>query len=94
MLHEKELVLNKKDTANMLNAVDILRGITDNIGADVLDKMASMKANGLSMAMGANALDQNVHIEATFPGVTSSIEIQDALNNLVNMAAQRATKTR
>ena len=25
MLHEKELVLNKKDTANMLNAVDILR---------------------------------------------------------------------
>ena len=82
MLHEKELVLNKKDTANMLNAVDILR------------KMASMKANGLSMAMGANALDQNVHIEATFPGVTSSIEIQDALNNLVNMAAQRATRTR
>jgi len=90
MLHEKELVLNKKDTANMLDAIEILRGITDNIGADVLNKMAGMRAGGLNSAFGGNTLDQNVHIEATFPGVTSSIEIQDALNNLVNMAAQRA----
>ena len=52
--------------------------------------MAGMRAGGLNSAFGGNTLDQNVHIEATFPGVTSSIEIQDALNNLVNMAAQRA----
>lgn len=90
MLHQKELVLNRKDTANMLNAVEVLRGITDNIGADLLGRMAGMTAGGFNSAVGGNALEQNVHIEATFPGVKSSIEIQDALNNLVNMAAQRA----
>lgn len=90
LLHQKELVLNRKDTANMLNAVEVLRGITDNIGADLLGRMANITAGGFSSAVGGNALEQNVHIEATFPGVKSSIEIQDALNNLVNMAAQRA----
>jgi hypothetical protein len=78
----------------MLNAVEILRGITANIGADILGKLASVGAIGMNGAIGSNTFDQNVHIEATFPGVTSSIEIQDALNNLVNMAAQRATKAR
>ena len=90
MLHQKELVLNKKDTANMLNAVEVLRGITDSIGADLLGRMAGMTAGGFNSTVGGNALEQSVHIEATFPGVKSSIEIQDALNNLVNMAAQRA----
>ena len=90
MLHQKELVLNKQDTANMLNAVEIMRGITDNIGADLLGRMASMTAGGFNTSIGNGVLDQNVHIEATFPGVKSSVEIQDALNNLVNMAAQRA----
>ena len=73
----------------MLNAVEILRGITANIGADILGKLASASAISMNGAIGNNTLDQNVHIEATFPGVTSSIEIQDALNNLVNMASQK-----
>ena len=90
LLHQKELVLNRKDTANMLNAVEVLRGITDSIGADLLGRMAGMTAGGFNSTVGGNALEQSVHIEATFPGVKSSIEIQDALNNLVNMAAQRA----
>jgi len=90
MLHQKELVLNRQDTANMLNAIEIMRGITDNIGADLLGRMAGMTAGGFNSSIANGTLDQNVHIEATFPGVTSSIEIQDALNNLVNMAAQRA----
>lgn len=74
----------------MLNAVEILRGITENISADVLGKIAGASSIGINGSMGNGALDQNVHITATFPGVQSSIEIQDALNNLVNMAAQRA----
>ena len=74
----------------MLNAVEIMRNITDNIGADILGKIAGVGAIGMNGTIGSSLLDQNVHIEATFPGVTSSIEIQDALNNLVNMAAQRA----
>ena len=90
MLHQKELVLNNRDTVNMLNAVEIMRSITDNIGADLLGRMAGMTAGGFSSSVGNGILDQNVHIEATFPGVKSSVEIQDALNNLVNMAAQKA----
>ena len=35
-------------------------------------------------------LEQNVHIEANFPNVESASEIEEAINNLVNLAAQRA----
>jgi len=35
-------------------------------------------------------LEQNVHIDASFPNVQSSFEIETALNNLVNVASQRA----
>ena len=35
MLHQKELVLNAKDTENMLKAVDILRAMTDNLGDSI-----------------------------------------------------------
>ena len=35
-------------------------------------------------------LEQNVHIEASFPSVTDHNEIEDALNNLINRASQYA----
>ena len=35
-------------------------------------------------------LEQNVHIEASFPSVTDRNEIEDALNNLINRASQYA----
>ena len=74
----------------MLNAVEIMRGITNSMGADVLGRMAGLSSGNLNTAVGGSAMEQNVHIEATFPGVQSSVEIQDALTNLVNAAAQRA----
>lgn len=73
----------------MLNAVSVLRALTDNIGSDVLMKIAALRAPGANAAMSSGLLNQQVHIDATFPAVTSSLEIQDALNNLVNVAAQR-----
>ena len=36
-------------------------------------------------------LDQNVHIDANFPNVNNHTQIEEALNNLVNMAAMRAS---
>ena len=39
LLHKKEMVLNAGDTKNMLNALDIMRTITSNIGADVLSSL-------------------------------------------------------
>lgn len=95
MLHQKELVLNANDTSNMLNAITILRDITANLGATLLNKMASISAGGASsigQGLAATGMEQNVVINAEFPNATNSKEIEDALNNLVNRASQYITK--
>ena len=38
----------------------------------------------------SDILEQNVHIDASFPNVRDSREIEEAFNNLVNIASQRA----
>ena len=95
MLHQKELVVNANDTSNMLNAITILRDITANLGATLLNKMASISAGGASsigQGLAAAGMEQNVVINAEFPNATNSREIEDALNNLVNRASQYITK--
>ncbi len=89
MLHEKELVLNKEDTSNILNVVDSVRNMVSNFGRNALNDIASAITNSGSLALaGTGVMDQNVHIEANFPNVQSHTEIEMALNNLVNSAAQ------
>ena len=91
LLHQKELVLNKEDTKNLLSAVNVIRVISESLGSKVLERLAGATANNGVNTNGLNGmLNQNVHIDAQFPNVTNSTEIEDALNNLVNMAAQRA----
>lgn len=95
MLHQKELVLNAQDTKNILNAVEILRGITSSLGQALMNQMAGISANNISaIAGGVNSdlLEQNVHIDAQFPNVRDSHEIETAINNLVNMASQHIQK--
>lgn len=95
MLHQKELVLNANDTSNMLNAITILRDITANLGATLLNKMATISAgnpSSIGQGLSASGMEQNVIINAEFPNATSSKEIEDALNNLVNRASQHITK--
>ena len=95
MLHQKELVLNANDTSNMLNAITILRDITANLGATLLNKMAAISAgnpSSIGQDLSASGMEQNVVINAEFPNATSSKEIEDALNNLVNRASQYITK--
>ena len=91
VLHEKELVLNKEDTANMLQAVSIVRTMNDllsnmNNSTDLINTMSFGSGNN------SQTLEQNVHIEASFPNVTDHFEIEQALNNLVNRASQFAFK--
>ena len=92
LLHQKELVLNKDDTANMLNAINIMRNITDTLGSSVLNKLAAATAGNFGTNIGSDVLEQNVHIDAQFPNVKDSREIEEALNNLVNMASMRANR--
>lgn len=95
LLHQKELVLNAQDTQNMLSAVDILRDITNSIGNTMLNRLAQLNAGAKGVLANSekDALEQNVHIEATFPNVQNSNEIEEALGNLINIAAQRAYRT-
>ena len=93
MLHEKELVLNKEDTSNILNVVDTVRGMVSSFGDNALNNLAKIITGSGSLAMaGAGSLDQTVHIEANFPNVQSHTEIELALNNLINSASQYVNK--
>ena len=88
-LHQKELILNAHDTENFLDAMQIVRQ---------LDNLTNWMANGLgdlimpNVSAEASELEQNVHIEAEFPNVTNHSEIEQAFNNLVNMASQYANR--
>lgn len=94
-LHQKELVLNASDTENMLDAVKIIRDISRTI-----DLQAMVTSQGLSsllpgsVSLGTNTLDQNVHIDATFPNVTDHNEIEEAFHNLIGKASQFAQRNK
>ena len=90
MLHEKELVLNKSDTENILSVVDMVRGIANKFDlSEGLSGIAKSILGSSQLAMaGVGTMDQNVHIEANFPNVQSHTEIELALSNLVNSASQ------
>lgn len=92
LLHEKELVLNKEDTANILSAVDIVRQMARTIDENILASVYSLGSLLSAPSIGnlGKNLDQNVHIEANFPNVSEAREIELALNNLVNEASQYA----
>ena len=97
MLHQKELVLNATDTEHMLNAVDILRAMTDNLGDSIFNRLASIPngyGNILNQIPNSETLEQKVQIEAVFPNVSNSHEIENAFNNLVNIASQRALRNK
>lgn len=97
VLHEKELVLNKEDTANILAATQIagsLGRVFDEISKILTGSAISYvnSTNDISKTeiTKGQAIDQNVQIEASFPNATDRDEIQEAFNNLVNLAVQKA----
>lgn len=122
VLHEKELVLNKNDTSNILQAVrsirafaesnnrtpntqigvkDIFESIQDNLFTKVATMMTSLEMGGLGAdfekalsQINDQTVHQDVHIDATFPNVQSSSEIENALMNLTNVASQYSFNTR
>lgn len=87
LLHEKELILNQNDTKNFLNGTMILREIADilntpNFSDLLLKSVFTIPKNE------EQHLIQDVSIQASFPSVTNHSEIEEALNNLINDAAQ------
>lgn len=88
ILHEKELVLNKEDTVNMLKMVTLSRDIVDNLNLN----QNKIVASGFDYSKNSDILEQQVTISATFPNVNNSKEIEDALNSLINQASQKANE--
>ena len=93
MLHEKELVLNKDDTANFLSAINIVRDIVK-----VVDMNAAISGMGIGalaaggIAGAGSTIEQSVTIYADFPNATDHSEIELALANLMNSASQYANR--
>lgn len=102
-LHEKELVLNEDDTKNILTAVNTVRALDglfsgiasqlDSNGIAAMSLLGSRLGGFTIPASTSTDLEQHVIIESvSFPGVTSSREIEEAFENLVNDAAQWARR--
>jgi TP901 family phage tail tape measure protein len=85
MLHEKELVLNKMDTENILKAVSMLRPSAD---------MSGLNRQITPLSRTGTDGGQNVVINASFPGVSSSEEIQRAFKSMSTRALQYAYRTK
>lgn len=91
VLHQKELVLNASDTSNMLDIVNVVRDIVQQIDAQALYSRGR-RFDLPRIETRAETLEQNVHIEANFPNATSHQEIEQAFDNLINLASQYANK--
>lgn len=95
MLHEKELVLNKVDTENLLTTVGFVRDLTRMISLNAAS--ASSGLGNLFMGgvgQGGGYLDQTVTIHAEFPNATNHSEIEEAFSNLIGLASQYAGRKR
>lgn len=103
ILHEKELVLNEDDTKNILNVVDTVRGLDISVWLDIakaLDSSVMLFKTFLADKLGSiikvegekGTLEQKVEIQAHFDGVRDAREIEEALTNIVNNAAQFASQ--
>ena len=99
VLHEKELVLNKQDTENLLKVIDIIRANKlidaqvaqlqhDYTTALLEHELTKMTALFGELMERQEEAPKEVNIYADFPGVHSAIEIETALRNLANDAAQ------
>ena len=94
-VHPKELILNQKDTSNILRAVDIVRNMNDWVDKQVQSminygqaKLGSLIDRATPPVYETQPIKQEVTIQADFPGVTDHYEIEEALSNLSNNAAQ------
>jgi len=58
-----------------------------------LEALQGIRSNSYIQSTNENdTIEQNVHIEVSFPNVDSKREIEEAFNDLVNLAAQRVMR--
>ena len=92
MLHEKELILNAKDTENFLASMEVLDRILKILDLHSLNAQLTgfVTSPRIGTALDREPLEQSVTIEANFPSVQDRNEIEEAFTNLINQASQFA----
>jgi hypothetical protein len=93
VLHSKELVLNKEDTSNMLQAVDIVRQIASTLssldGSSLSNLLESYQPKvNIPQFDNDQTIEQQIHMEVSFPNATDKNEIQEAILGLSNKVSQ------
>jgi len=87
------MVLNADDTANLLASMEVLSRILEII--DLQSANAQLGGALTSPGIhnnGSQIIEQQVHIEANFPGISDRNELEEAFNNLINKASQYANR--
>jgi hypothetical protein len=93
MVHENELILNSDQTNRFFENLALMESILATIDSYALNQQLGGTLSSPSyVENGSDVLEQNVKIEASFPGVTDRTEIEEAFNNLVNKASQYANR--
>ena len=96
VLHEKEIVLNKEDTANLLSIIDTLNGsLLERMAAASVPTLAAVDSSKFIDSYTNNTgdtLTQDVTIRAEFPNATNHQEIEQAFEDIINMASQYANR--
>ena len=98
ILHEKELVLNATDTENILNAVDMVRGMVAMARDGAYSNVVNQSNGAIDMTSIWDNLPDGLgtttyQVECTFPNATNVDEIQRAILTLPDIAPQYAYKS-
>ena len=96
ILHQKELVLNKDDTQNILSAIQIVNHLDDILNSF---KINTSEQTGLlneftRRSSEQGGIGQNIIINADFPAAKDHMQIEAAFDNLINRASQFAFKNK
>lgn len=92
ILHEKELILNKEDTKNILESVKMQRGLMESIkgrGSSVKNSIQNMSSN-ISNIQNSNRMstvEQNITLSPSFPNARDRSEIEAAFEGLLGKAS-------
>lgn len=83
--------LSDVDAENLSALLQYITNSMDSVASNQIASISSGASGYIGSINNVEHLDQNVHIEANFPNVTQHTEIEQAFNNLVNMASMRAS---
>lgn len=96
MLHEKELVLNKEDTKNILGTVELVRKLSQKIDLNAQTARYAFNyhpiINNPKLTDRELQVNQTVSITAEFPNAQNRTEIEEAFTTLINQASQFANQ--